>query len=153
MAHATNEELRFFPHSVLALIIANSWPTETEVEYLPFTAPDDVPEHPVQLTGLNRVHERMIEGAFQSYFEKVRPQVEQRFGTTTTQWPDVWNFGRIIRNAMSHGGQINFRNPRAASVNWQNLTYSPADNGKQIMYIDLTPVEVLRLLEDMDAAV
>jgi len=65
----------------------------------------------------------------------------------------VWNFGRIVRNAFVHGGKIDFKNKRAKPVSWRNLSYSPADNGRQIIFQDLTAVEIIILMEDMDATV
>jgi len=65
-------------------------------------------------------------------------------------WPSVWNFGRIIRNAFAHGGEINFSNPNASKVKWKTLAYDASFNGRNIMYNDITPVETIFLMDEMD---
>lgn len=145
----TNSELRFFPHKTLTTIIQNQWPTSIEIEDHPLTSPG--PAHPLWLTGIQGLHGSMIQFAFVHYFETVRVQVQKRYGNTQ-HWPPVWDFGRVVRNAFAHGGEVYFENPNASPVNWRTLIYSPANNGRQILYQDLTLVEVMYLLEDMDAA-
>ena len=67
------------------------------------------------------------------------------------QWPQIWNFGRIMRNACSHNSKIYFENNRAVPVSWKGLTYSPSDNGHPI-FEDIGPADLIFLIIEMDIA-
>ena len=54
---------------------------------------------------------------------------------------------------MWDGGKINFENPSAQNVQWKTLSYGPANNGGETMYQDLSPVDIIYLMEDMDLAI
>lgn len=151
IARVSNLEVRFFPYSAMQILLANGWPTEIYLDDRPLGNP--APPHPLWLTGLQGLHGSMIEAAFVHYFETVRPVVEQNHGADPHNWPSVWDFARVVRNAFAHAGQITFQNPAAPSVAWGSLSYSPADNGRQILYQDVTAVEIILLMEDMDTEV
>jgi hypothetical protein len=51
-----------------------------------------------------------------------------------------------------HRGKIKFDNAAAQPVAWRTLQYSPGDNGKVILFQDVAYVEVISLMEEMDAA-
>lgn len=147
-AKVSNVELRFFPHLMMQALSSNSWPVEIMLEDVPLAHPG--PSHPFKLTGLQGLHGSMIESAFVHYFETVRPVIETKYGNNPYGWPTVWNFARVVRNAFAHKGEITFINSAAQSVSWKTLTYSPSDNGRQILYQDVTPVEIILLMEEMD---
>jgi len=92
--------------------------------------------------------QKIIGSGFSNYFENNRHKIESKYGSNTTSWPADWNFSRVIRNAYSHGGNINFSNPSALPVSWKSITYSPSDNGKSI-HEDIFLPEILELLRDM----
>jgi len=151
IAKVSNLEVRFFPYPVMQILITNGWPTDIYLDDRPFGNP--APPHHLWLAGLQGLHGSMIESAFVHYFETVGPVVEQNHGTDPRNWPSVWNFARVVRNAFAHAGQITFRNLTAPSVSWRSLLYSPADNGRQILYQDVTAVEIILLMEEMDTAI
>jgi hypothetical protein len=95
----------------------------------------------------------MIANAFVKYFEETRSLVEAKYSKNTQQWPAVWNFGRVMRNALGHKGAIKFDNTKAQPIAWKSLSYSPSDNGKSVLYQDVTAVELVLLMEDMDAVI
>lgn len=149
IAHVSGLELRFYPYHVLESLLRNEWPDRLELEDCPLAGP---PGHlPLTVDCLRLVQGLMSQWAFVSYFESVRPEIEALHGTDPYQWPGVCNFARVVRNAFSHGGEIYFSNPGSQGVCWSTLTYSPADNGRQILYRDVTPVEIVLLMEDVDA--
>ncbi|MEJ7807671.1 MAG: hypothetical protein WKG03_17320 [Telluria sp.] len=88
-----------------------------------------------------------------NYFERMRPTIEGIYGPQPANWPPVWNFARVVRNAMSHGGAINFTNLGSPAVTWRGLTYSPAENGRNILHSDLWPGDIFDLIVEMDAAI
>lgn len=87
---------------------------------------------------------------FINYFERFRLDIEQKFGNDTTNWPTDWNFARVVRNSISHSGCVNFQNLSAAPVSWLGLTYSPADNGRKVLFYDLWFGDLIYLMIDMD---
>lgn len=91
--------------------------------------------------------QKIIGAAFSNFFESNRDKIEAKFGNTSS-WPNEWNFGRIIRNAYSHGGEIYFSNSSAPAVSWRGITYSPSDNGKSI-HLDIYLPEIIELMKDM----
>jgi hypothetical protein len=144
-------EFRFFPKSLLDTLGANDWPQQLVVEEIQLAAQS--PSYPVWLTGLIGIHGSLIASAFVTYFEDHRGAIEGKHGKDPYAWPSCWNFARVVRNALSHGGVVNFLNAAAPPVSWRTLTYSPAQNGRQLLYKDVTAVELILLLEDMDAEI
>lgn len=65
----------------------------------------------------------------------------------------MWNFGRTIRNAFAHDGQIEIRGPSAPPVTWKSLNYTHTDNGRQIFLHDMGEAEAILLMAEMDASV
>lgn len=151
MAKVSNIELRFFPHQMMQTLSSNGWPADLMIEDMPLSHP--CPSHPFELTGLKGLHGSMIESAFVHYFETARPLAENIYGNDPYGWPAVWNFARVIRNAFAHGGEITFKNAVAQAVSWKTLTYAPSDNGRQILYQDVTPVEIILLMHEMDSQI
>jgi len=142
-------EFHVFPEPVLAELLANRWPTSMVIHEVPINqAP---PSHPIWLTGMQGVHGSMIANAFVQYFEANRGAAESKYGSNVQAWPATWNFGRVVRNALAHKGVINIQNANAAPVAWRTLVYGPAQNGRQLLYQDLTAVEIILLMEEMDA--
>jgi len=142
-------EFHIYAGPVLVELLANRWPTSVKIDEAPIAhAP---PTYSTWLTGLQGVHGSMIANAFVQYFEANRDRIEAKHGSSPQGWPSTWNFGRIIRNAFAHGGKINITNSAAAPATWRSLSYSAAQNGLQLLYKDLTAVEVILLMEEMDA--
>lgn len=142
-------EFHFFPHNTLSTLIGNGWPSTLTLDEHPINqAP---PQHPLKLTGLQGVHGAMIASAFVQYFEANRALAETKYSKDTQRWPSVWNFGRIMRNALAHKGVIKIDNQNAPAVAWRSLSYAHSNNGKQVLYQDVTAVELVLLMEDMDA--
>lgn len=148
---ASGVEFRFFPIALMTTLVQNGWPSSLAFEELAINSAP--PPKAITLTGLQGVHGAMISSAFVKYFEEYRSLVEARCTKDVKNWPSVWNFGRVIRNALAHKGQIKFDNQNASPVIWRKLKYSPSDNGKQVLYQDMTSVELILLMEEMDANV
>ncbi len=146
-SHVSNEELLFCPYDIFNPILAGGWPGIIEIRFEPIIKAK--PASFKKITGIRRLHMTLIQIAFINYFEKTKPIIKNKYGTN---WPPVWNFASVIRNALAHGGRIRIDDPDAKRVSWMTLTYSPLDNGKQIMYQDIRPVELILLMVEMDSA-
>jgi len=144
-------QFAFYPHDLMQVLVKNDWPVTVELHEQPYES--SVEGMSIHITGLKRLHASLIESAFVHYFESFRPEVEAKYGTDVQSWPTEWDFGRVVRNAFAHGGKIDIRNDNAPPVAWKTLTYTSNDNGRQIIYQDVTPVEIILLMEDMDAVI
>jgi hypothetical protein len=89
----------------------------------------------------------IINPVFVQFFEDHRPWLEENF--LPAQCPPILVFGRVIRNAISHGGRCDIRGKKAQPVNWYHLTYSSDDNGRQIINEDIIFADLLILMFEM----
>ena len=147
----SGSEFHFYPYSLFSTLANNDWPALLVLEEYPIKQFPVI--YPLNLIGLQVVHGAMVANAFVKFFEETRSLVETKYSTETQKWPAVWNFGRVMRNALGHKGVIKIDNPNAQPVSWSKLSYSPSDNGKPVLYHDVTAVELILLMEDMDALV
>ena len=150
LPNGANCKLRLFPRPVISDIAANKWPSQIVAEKIPL--------EPVATSGYKWIDSAvihlqvsMISDSFVRYFEGNKHLARSRFGGDTQSWPSVWNFGRVIRNALSHNGAIRFDNLKALPVSWRSLSYDPSHNGRQILFKDITAVELIILMEEMDS--
>jgi hypothetical protein len=102
-------------------------------------------------TALHDVLPHSIGPLFIDFFENYRGWLEETLGTDTYKWPSVWNFGRVVRNAASHGGRLSWRNDKAQAVAWHHLSYSVLKRGRQVICGDLEVGDLLLLMLEMDA--
>jgi len=110
------------------------------------------PKHPIQLNNVQVLMARLVGDAFVSYYERHLDTVEARWGRDSQgNWPMVWWFAWAVRNACSHNGKIFIRDPSHAGVQWRNLKYDFMDNGRSVLFDDLTGVELILLMEEVDA--
>lgn len=143
-------ELVFYPYELLESISNRSWPKKLEWTGQPLKS--DPASMGFTRIGVRDINTSLIQSCFVHYFESVRPLIENKYNADTQSWPIECNFGRVVRNAFAHGGKIHFTNISAQPVSWKTLTYSPADNGRDIVFQDLTPVELILLMEDIEAS-
>jgi hypothetical protein len=93
----------------------------------------------------------LIGPIFVEYYEAFADWLFKNIGHQD-KWPEEWRFGRVVRNAISHGGLISFqRSKKERPVIWYNLTYSESDSGREIFGVDLAVGDLLILLFEMNA--
>ena len=141
--------LKFYPSNLLEQFFNNLvWPEQIRLD-----------EEPVMIDSSARlnlsVYERPLyafaQAMFVNYFERYRSNIEHIYGNHTSRWPMEWNFARVVRNSVAHSGCIYFRSPSASPVSWRGLTYSPSDNGRNVLFDDLWCGDLIYLMMDMDA--
>jgi len=140
--------LTWLPFETFCKIIANNWPDEIQLLENENHIKNTVLS--ISSSQFKNLHARHLQAGFLRYYESYKEEIEKTAGYDPYAWPEPWNFARVIRNACAHGGAIYFENLKAPGVNWQTLTYSPADNGKVIFYSDISWVEIIMLMEEMD---
>ena len=147
-AKQAGKRLLFYPYTLLDDIFQLKWPTILSFEEKNVTIP---PNAVLNLGALERPLSAFAQSMFVNYFERYRPDIETQYGENTTGWPQDWNFGRVVRNSFAHKGVVYFKNASAPPVQWRGLTYSPADNGRNVMNQDLWPADLIYLMMDMDS--
>jgi hypothetical protein len=147
--------LQFRPYALLKIMSEdNQWPARfIEFDEVPYDNRITDPAFVLSSPGFIRTTELISQSSFIRYFETLRPNVEIRFGDDPYQWPVAWNFARVIRNAFVHDSKIHFRNANAASITWKTQSYSPTDNGREIMGKDISHGDIIFLMAEMDASV
>lgn len=141
---ACNTRLVWQPNWFIHCTTLNGWPPT--IDFTEYEA-DPVPDGAILALG---VTEHYIFGLGQflltNFFENHKHLIKGMYGPAK-HWPDVWNFARIVRNAMSHGGKV--RMDDNATVRWRQLTYSNADNGRRIINTDIWPADLFILVREM----
>jgi len=147
---ASNLELIIRPYELLNALASNIWPTEIKFDESPLSDETKGMRQPVNLSATDLLHAQLIKSTFIAYYEQFSPVIKMKY-VTIQNWPSVWKFGRIVRNAFVHNGIITIRDLNAPPVSWGKLSYSAANNGQKILYVDLAVVEIILLMEEMDS--
>lgn len=116
----------------------------TEIEPSPAPTGDN-PQRPILDAFGNSLSPIFVE-----YYETHRSWLEER-GMKISDWPTSIAFGRVIRNAMSHGNKIKMTDKKQKPVNWRSLKYDISDHDKAVYGVgcDLFILEVILLMFDM----
>lgn len=149
-AKQIGKSLIIYPYETLnSLFEGGEWPQEIDIhEEVREKPPSDVK---MNLGPLKIPNARILSSIFGNFYERNVRTVRGKFGNDVQIWPDTWNFGRVVRNALYHDGCILIHNQQARPVEWNTLSYSYADNGKQIIYTDLFPADIILLMMEMDS--
>jgi len=146
----SNLELIIRPYELLNTLAINIWPSEIKFEESPLSEETKGMRQPVNIPVSFSLHAQLIKATFIAYYEQFSLEIRRKYGTIHN-WPSVWDFGRVVRNAFVHNGIITIRDPKSPPVTWGKLSYSAANNGQNILYIDLAVVEIILLMEEMDS--
>ncbi|MEX1208659.1 MAG: hypothetical protein WEE36_08705 [Acidimicrobiia bacterium] len=141
----------FYPFELTRHLAANTWPDSITIydNLATVRAPKGPP-----LTGSEhqKLVRQMVGGPLIRYYETYIPQVLATHGTDPTNWPEPWDFARVVRNAFAHKGTIHFESATARSVSWHGLVLSPSMNGHEILFPILGIGDILLLMIEMDTA-
>ena len=86
---------------------------------------------------------------FVTFYENNYKHFEKHFGKKYNLWPDAWRMAWVVRNAMSHNGNIYFKDLNTSPINWNVVTISPLDQNKELKtFLNFT--DTLLLLFDME---
>ncbi|MBB5047928.1 hypothetical protein HNR60_002685 [Rhodopseudomonas rhenobacensis] len=145
---ACDIRLKWSPRETVAPMMRNVWPSKIDFTSYPAVR---IPQNtPLDLGVLEHFIFSLGQSILTTFVENQKPFLTATYGKVAN-WPSVWNFARVVRNAMAHGGKI--RIDDKAQVQWQRLSYSEADNGKPIINIDLWPADLFILIKEMEKAI
>ncbi len=100
-------------------------------------------DHPLAL------HDDILGPTFVEFYENNVDWLKANVSSDYYKWPAPWDFARVVRNAVSHGGVLSIDNPKAQSVSWYGLSYGPAQNKRKIIGTDLSTADTLILMLEM----
>src|SRR5262249_19144988 len=135
-----------------------AWPTSLDLKFevvtemgtttLPVSAAAPVGS---PLGGIKRISANIIEHAFIAYYEHHADEINRARSKAGVAGLPTLAFANVIRNAFAHGGVIHFTKKKAGvTVSWGGLSYSNKDNGRQVMYNDMSQGDVILLMLEMD---
>jgi hypothetical protein len=131
--HQYPTEIRIPFVGPLEIALKNLEPDGIEIDFVAKTTPTKT--FAVKSSGFKKVIGSVIGSLLSDFYEANKDWLKGNVSTDPYNWPPVWNFARIVRNAVAHDGAIYFKSPTAAPVKWYNLQYSPADNTKSVLYM------------------
>jgi len=138
-------ELTIGPHmGAVQAANKNTILDKIELKFRPRSKPPD----PSPISGFKMAIVQSVGAFFGDFFEAYRDTLESNFGEAPTKWPNVWNFGRVIRNSCAHGGEIYFK-PNSKPVKWHNLQYGPLDNRRPVLFNDMGVGDFIALMFEM----
>jgi hypothetical protein len=143
-ARACELRLRIAPAQIVTRMVQNWWPESISFECTS-VPPSGAPPR-LNLGSLEHFLFGLSQAMFTSFFENQRDAIQGVYGK---RWPVAWAFGRVVRNALSHGGNLEIRHP--TNVRWKKLAYTQADHGRRIVNVDLWPGDLFVLLTEMEA--
>ena len=146
------------PNEFMHDVTRDRWPTTLSIDLLDPTAPEARVNDsgvPFASSAVAAMVHGLVGSMFITYFERVREQVEAKFGASVSAWPSVWNFGRTVRNALTHRGVLEIRSANAPPVTWRSVSLTHTDNGQELLAPTkfLGVGDLIPLLLEMDASV
>jgi hypothetical protein len=141
--------LTWAPTELMKVVCANQRPTFINFEIA------DQPIEPNAVLSLGAVEPLLFsfgQAMITNYYERYLDEVQGAYTKSSANWPSLWRFGRVVRNAMAHGGRIRIDKKNAAPVNWRSLSYAYEDNDRLVLHGDIWPGDLVYLLKEMDSA-
>lgn len=132
----------------IAVALAGRKPDVIELAVVP--GRDRERGYAYKTSGLVALLDSLFQPFIVNYYERWVDDIRSRVSTDRTSWPASWQMGWMIRNAVSHGGNVHFRHQSQQPVSWRGLTVSPADQGKQVLGHFINQGDLLVLLIDME---
>jgi hypothetical protein len=146
---ASGKTIAFVPHDVLqSVLVAEN--RSVSVAYLEQSTFPELAG--VTTSAMAETIEGFAQAMFTRYWETNLAGIEAAHGLRREgKWPQVLQFGAIVRDAMSHGGRLHMF-PGVPAATYFGLTYTDAQNGRRIIHNDLTTADLFLLMLAVDAA-
>jgi len=100
-------------------------------------------------SGLKEVIEFIFMPYLVSFYEKTYQEAKNKFTSDFNKWPEAWRMGWVIRNAISHDGNVFYKNLSTPGVTWRGLSVSPLNQGERVLGKLMNTADLLILLIDM----
>jgi hypothetical protein len=144
-------EIHFYPDFLYRHLIRSTRCQPQFMKVLKKPLAKSSPDHPIKLSKVQLLMARLVSDAFVSYYERHIDLIESIWGKEKKgNWPSVWKIGWAMRNAFAHNGLIYFKHNDHPGVSWKSLKYDYGNNNRRILFDEITGVELILLMEEMD---
>lgn len=116
--------------------------------YLEIGRQSEQPSYELAIGVLSDTLNRLIASSFATFFEEHKDWLDVHHGSDGAKWPATLDFARVVRNSAAHNLKLTFRTQTSRKVMWQNISYTPADHGRQAIGPDLAAADVIFLMMD-----
>jgi hypothetical protein len=147
------------PHmGFLKAVILQQQEPEITVQILPNPQATATPlaegPHAINTNVLNaiRLWNDPIANQFVFFYERYIDFVKAAANHAVPNFERRWGFGRVVRNAITHGGTINIDDAGFNPVSWMGLTLGHANRGEVLVGSKLHGPDLIYLMLDMDLA-
>ena len=146
----------FHTHDLMHGISSDSWPDRIQVFRFGRECPPEyrTGSRDVYNSGMQELVGRVVGSAFLRYYEWKLSGARLSLPQNPREWPEVWRFSWLIRNAIAHGDRFAIDDPNFPETNWREFAVAPADSGRKWFDLDAVLLgggDVLELLEELEA--
>jgi len=111
-----------------------------------------IPNGAIKAPNISFLRERIIQSVFIDFIEIQKPLAMAKWDGLRN-WNRIWQFAWLVRNALAHGGKINWTDTRILEVSWKNISYNHQnDNNKEIIFKDIGEGDLIILIDELDNA-
>ena len=144
-------EIDFDPSSVIRSMYSGDSPGELVLTVQPrYTRQQQFRSSPTGPESSQLYPERAVDRASKAMlvalYETYRDQIETRFGTELSMWPETLYFARKFRSAISHN-KIEFKHAGVRAAKWRHLSFDHSDNGRDVTS-GFLPGDIIMLMLD-----
>lgn len=148
-SNTTEREYTIFPMQLLWTLSQDQWIEELDI-YVDVEM-ERTTKGALVNVGHQRIVRRSVGGSFVRYFESSKPTLIAVAREHPQDWPEPWDFARVLRNAFAHGG-IHFENLNATPVRWRSIEFGPQDNGTDPLFPPVGLGDLVDLYLELDDA-
>jgi hypothetical protein len=151
VAHA-----RFRVHGLMTGVAQNIWPATLTLELAPGTSSQNLATRGVQLQSdaVTNMVVQLVGTAFLRYYERNADRPKTAFGGHPKDWPELWRFAWLLRNAIAHSDSWSIRDSSIPPTAWRGIEVRPSDDGSR--WFDhgrfMGGGDVIAFLEELDAS-
>ncbi|WP_104386860.1 hypothetical protein [Cuspidothrix issatschenkoi] len=145
--------LKFDPSNLLLELSHNHQPSQIQFSEERITDQNTlIPEGSVEMPDLSLLRKRLIQSVFTDFYETQKSRADEKWNKLK-EWDSIWKFAWLVRNALAHGGKINWRDQRISSVFWKTISYTyPNDHEREIIFQDIGEGDLIILIDELDKA-
>jgi hypothetical protein len=129
----------FYPSDAMDAFAQGSWP-----DVLRLFVEEQTRRDPQEDFDAPNFVSPLLTAVFVRYYQRIADDYPEAMNS------DIGHFARLVRNAFAHDGSVRMA-LQGVRARWRDIEYSPDDNGKRILGVDLGPVEIFQLMFDLDA--
>lgn len=107
------------------------------------------PPYPTVMSthGFDSIMHRTLLLPIAAFFDQHLRFLQSR-STDSYQWPEPFNFYRVVRNGIAHRGLVDFRTSSAQPVSWRGISFSHTDHQSRLISAKFFVADAILLMLD-----